>query len=295
LDFAEDRVGGRQAEWESCQIQSAFRLVWGGKDNTHFANGGLDMTTKSIKLLLLAVLMAFPFSAHAQMFSAYVMGKSDFTRGTGAAFARFDQGFGTGAEAGVEIIGIDLWGEALSMGSEQYMFTANLGYDQTFGKKWRFTVGAYTGPMVFMFPREESEPFQMSGTLRSALTASGVNPGRIEETYNDELRSKEDEISQYALGWNLARARVQMERKLVSKVFMGFSVQAAYHYLLNGDQIAADAKHQAVDDIDERFGLSEISPMIPQQIRTEIGAQELQTGKMDGLNYNLGAYLKVEI
>ena len=266
-------------------------VVEGKKPGKSTAKG---VSSNPIKLLL-AALMLLPVSAQADMFSAYVMGKSGYAHGTGAAFARFDQSFGSGAEAGVEIIGVDLWGEALDMGSSQYMFTANIGYDHTFGKKWRLTVGAYTGPMMFMFPREESDPLELSGTLRTALTASGMNPTEIEARYNQQVRGQEEEINQYSLGWNLVRARVQMERKLVQLVYVGLSAQAGYHYLLNGEQIAAEAKDRVIEDLDQQFGLSEVSPMIPEQMRSELGAEKLETDKLGGLNYNLGAYLKFEI
>ena len=252
------------------------------------------MKLNTIKMVI-ALFALMPMTAQADMFSAYVMGKSDFTNGSGPAFARFEQGFGSGAEAGLEIVGVDLWGEALSMGSGQHLFTANIGYDYTFGKKWRLTVGAYTGPILFTFPREESEDLTLSGTVRSALSASGVDPDMIENRYNDEVKGQEDMINQYSIGWNLVRARLQAERKLVKLVYIGVSAQAGYHYLLNGDQIAAEAKDQVIDDLDQQFGLSDVSPAIPGQIRTELGAEKLDTNALDGINYNVGAYVKLEI
>ncbi len=252
------------------------------------------MKLNTIKLVI-ALIAMLPMSAQADMFSAYVMGKSDFAKGTGPAFARFEQGFGNGAEAGVEILGVDLWGEAMSMGSGQHMFTANLGYDYTWGKKWRLTFGAYTGPILFTFPKEESEDLTLSGTTRSALSASGVDPDMIESQYNTEVKGQEDMINQYSIGWNLVRARLQAERKLVKLVYIGVSAQAGYHYLLNGDQIAAEAKDQVIDDLDRQFGLSDMSPAITDQMRSELGAESLDTQKLDGINYNVGAYVKLEI
>ena len=78
-------------------------------------------------------------------------------------------------------------------------------------------------------------------------------------------------------------------------VYIGVSAQAGYHYLLNGDQIAAEAKDRVITDLDEQYGLSEVSPTIPGQIRTELGAEKLDTNTLDGINYNFGAYVKLEI
>ena len=99
-----------------------------------------------------------PANAHADMFSSVCLRKSGIVNGTGTAFTDLNSSFGSGAEAGIELIGIDIFGEALKVGEDQFYFTANLGFDVTFGEKWRWTLGAHTGPMVFMSPHETSSP-----------------------------------------------------------------------------------------------------------------------------------------
>jgi hypothetical protein len=244
--------------------------------------------------LLIAAALCLPLSAHADMFSLYVAGKGGYVSGHGAAFSELQGPVGAGAEVGLELVGIDIWGEALKVGDDQFYFTANLGFDATFGTDWRFTIGAYTGPIVFMSPREQSESFSLSGTARSALTAQGINPDSVENEYND-AKHLEDELNRYALGWNLVRGTVQFERKLIPLVYVGLSAFAAYHYLLRGEELAANEKENQFQRMDQTYRFSQTDPVVAQQLREEFGAKALDESKLGGFNYNVGAYLKVEI
>ena len=52
-----------------------------------------------------------------------------------------------GVEAGIELLGMDLWGEAVWMANSQAMYSGNFGFDLTFGSDLRVNVGLYTGPI----------------------------------------------------------------------------------------------------------------------------------------------------
>jgi hypothetical protein len=245
---------------------------------------------------MIALLSMFivPATAHADLFSVYVSGNSSMIKGQGSAFEYFDRSIGSGAEAGIELLGVDIWGEALNMGNDQLYFTANLGFDLTYGKKWRFSTGLYTGPVLFMRPQVESGAFELSGSVRSALSAAGIDPTMVENEYN-EVKGQEDELSQYALGWNLARVRLQFERELVPLVYVGIGGQGSYHMMLTGDQAASAAKHDIANDLDSRYQLNQMNPQLSTELRSELGAKKLDTDALGGFNFSLNAYVKVEI
>ena len=141
------------------------------------------MNHQLIKLSALIGLLVLPLTAHADLFSMYVSGKGSYANGSSNAFNHLDSTMGAGAEAGLELVHVDIWGEALNMGADQFYFTANLGFDVTFGQKWRCNLGFYTGPVLFMRPEQTSEPFALSGTMRSALSAAGIDPTMVESQY----------------------------------------------------------------------------------------------------------------
>ena len=252
------------------------------------------MISRSTLLIAVVALFTLPSVAQADMFSMYVSGSSGYVAGQGDSYDYFDQKVGSGAEAGLELLGVDIWGEALKMGQEQYLFTANLGFDLSFGKKWRTNIGLYTGPIVFMRPEEESAPFALSGTMRSALTAQGIDPTMVENEYNQN-KADEDELNRYAFGWNLARTRIQFERELFPLVYLGLGGQVAYHYMVTGEEVAGEAKNTVADDLESRYGLDQMNPSLSTDLRKELGAEAIDREKIGGFNYAFNAYLKIEI
>ena len=250
---------------------------------------------KSLTFRIIVLIgLAIPTLAHADLFSVYVAGKTGLVDGQGEAFDYFDQSVGNGAEAGIELLGVDIWGEALKMGTEQFYFTANLGFDGTFGQKWRLNLGLYTGPVLFMRPKQESDPFALSGTLSNSLSQAGLDPSRIESEYN-QAQDQEDELGRYALGWNLARTKVEFERELVPLVYLGLGAQAAYHYMLTGADAAADAKNTIANDLETSVGGAAMNPELSSQLRNELGAKKLEISELGGFNYSVTAYLKIQI
>ena len=84
------------------------------------------------------------------------------------------------------------------MGTEQFYFTANLGFDGSFGDKWR-SIGLFTGPVLFMRPKQESEPFALSGTPAALCHRQGLTPPWSRDEYNN-AQADEDELNRYAFG-----------------------------------------------------------------------------------------------
>ncbi len=253
------------------------------------------MKNRLAHVAIFTALCAIPLTAQADLFGIWVTGKSGYVNGNAPVFKNFDNTVGNGAEAGIELLGIELWGEAMKMGTDQFLMTANLGFDVGFGDTWRFNMVAYTGPMVFMFPEKEKDPFVLPGVVRSALTASGIDPTTVESTYNDEFIKKEQTLERYSFGWNIVRARIQLERKLAPLIFLGVEGEAGYHYLVTGAEVAAEAKSAAVDNLDQQYQLSRVDPGIPDALRDMVGAEEVEPDNLDGVNYNAGVYLKIQI
>ena len=115
-----------------------------------------------------------------------------------------------------------------------------------------------------------------------------------ENEYND-AKSQEDELNRYAFGWNLARTRLQFERELVPLVYLGVGGQFAYHYMITGADVAGEAKHNVATDLDARYGLSRMNPDLSRNLKSELGAKEIDRDKISGFNYAFNAYIKIEI
>ncbi len=235
-----------------------------------------------------------PTAASADVFTVWAAAKGDWVGGTGDVYTRFDEPVGYGAEAGVEVLFIDLWGEALVMGTEQFLFTLNAGFDVAVGDETRFVVGLFTGPMFFGFPEQKTESLNIDGDARSALTAAGVSNkdiDAIEDGYNSSLESQ-DELSRFAVGWNVARLQLNIEFELNPVLYFGIGGEVGYHFLLSGEEAAAGAKNQAIDDVEKEHDLpSEAS----QALRDEVGAEEVDPESLDGMNFQAGVYLKLEL
>ena len=91
------------------------------------------------------------------------------------------------------------------------------------------------------------------------------------------------------------RASLRFERRLIPLVYLGVSGFGAYHYLLRGEEIAAHEKDNQLNRLDETYQLSQTNPEVASQIRTELGAKPIDQSKLGGFNYNVSAYIKIEI
>ncbi len=241
-------------------------------------------------LVVLALALA-PTLAHADIFTIWAAGKADYVTGSGDVYKRFDAPFGYGAEAGIEVLYIDLWGEALIMGTDQYLFTVNAGFDFAFGEDTRFSLGLFTGPMFFGFPEQEVQTVQASRLQAAGLPAETAN--KVADEYNKRAQEEQD-LSRLAVGWNLVRLQANLEFKLASILYLGVGAEGGYHFLLSGEEAAGDAKAQALDNAIAKIDDVELTNEQERKLRDELGAEEVDTDNLDGFNIQVGAYLKLE-
>ena len=82
-----------------------------------------------------------PQVAHADFIGLWLKPKVNYIEGTGEVFKRFEGLPGYGLEAGVELLGLSLWGDYQMMGNEQFWASGNLGIDFSFGSDLKLTLG----------------------------------------------------------------------------------------------------------------------------------------------------------
>lgn len=246
-----------------------------------------------------SVLLGAPPAA-ADNFTFWALGKGVHVGGTGDVFTNFEGPFAGGVELGIELFQVELFGEALLLGAEQYMFTMNLGVDFSWGENLRFTIGAFTGPLFFLFPPSEAPAGLnldgLSANERTALELAAMEAGfdSLEDLASqfDDAADAQADLERTAVGWNLARVRIAVDVLLGDTVAIGLLAQIGYHYMITGEEIAAGAKNEAVDRFGDEYGLDgEIRTLI----RDAVGAEAVDTGNLDGFNYNLGLFLMIEL
>jgi hypothetical protein len=248
----------------------------------------------AIKILVLLVTMSWTMTAQAETFSLWVTGKTGVAGASDNAFKRFDSQVGSGAEAGLELFSVSLFGEAINMGTNQMLLTANLGWDTSWGTDWRFNLGFFTGPVVMMFPNAQNG-VETPSPERVALEEQGIDTSALDAELDNGFLMREEELAKLNLGWNLLRTRLQFERRLFPTAYLGISFDGAYHMVATGEEVAAGAKHMMLNQMQQRQGLDTAEPAMEETLRAEIGAEALDPSKMGGFNYNVGAYLKFQI
>lgn len=242
-------------------------------------------------LLSLIAAMALPAVAHADIFSFRIGPKGDFIGGSGDVYQRFENRLGIGAEVGLEVLFIDLYADFMAMGDQQYFSTINLGFDYSTGKAVRFNIGLHTGPMFYIFQKEAPEPLNMPADVRQVLEQAGIPVDRVVQSYN-EAADKEAELGRLAFGWNLARLRTEVEFRLAPVLYLGLQGSVGYHYLISGEEVAAGAKNQAVEDVAREYG---IQPAEKELIRDTVNAKPVDVSKLNGVNFNTGLFLRIEL
>jgi len=247
--------------------------------------------------IILLTLFTAPSMANADLISAYLSGKVDYVQGTGGAFENLETTLPFGVEAGVELLGMELWGEALIMGDDQYLMTANFGFGIEIGGDIRITAGAYTGPMFFKFNPEENSGLEIPSDVRAILDSGAVpiSSADIEAQYNEEFADKESTASEFAAGWNLLRGRFLLEYSLLPFVTLGVGGHAGYHFVLSGDDAVADLRGRAIDTIAEEYKLDDLDSSIKPKLKEAVGAKPIDESELKGVNYNVGAFLKVKL
>lgn len=239
-----------------------------------------------------AACAAAPSTASADLLTFYAGAKADYVGGAGDVYKRFDSSMGYGAFAGLEVVGLELWGDALIMGDGQYLFTTNLGVDLSFGEQIRVILGVDTGPMIFRFREQNAAPLVIPQGVRNVI---GEDTAREIEGEYEKYRGAEEEASRWAIGWNVLRARLRVEHQIASSfAYLGFGANMGYHYLLNGEDVAADSKSGAIDQLESEYPDARDLGAFD-ELREVTNARELDVDELHGINYNFGLYLRLEI
>ena len=209
----------------------------------------------SIACALTGALILTAAPARADVLTVWAAAKGVVTGGTADIFVNYEGTVAGGVEAGVELFGIDLYGEALLLAPDQYFLTANLGIDLSFGDSLRLDVGGFTGPMFFVFPEDGSAP--PTGLQLDNLTAQeqeALRIGAMAAGYNslDELNAAfaeqsmlEEDLNRLDVGWNIVRARARYVRsaprkaRLVMDHIRGKRVEQAQAILTHAPRAAA--------------------------------------------------------
>jgi hypothetical protein len=238
-----------------------------------------------------AALVGAPAVASADVFAVWFAGKGDTFGGTGDVFQTFDNRFGGGAELGVELLFFSLYGEAIAMSKDQFLFTANLGVNVSVGKDVRLTLGAYTGPLFFLFPEQPVEGVDLSALSADQVEALGYDDRAALEAKFDTYLERQQELSRLAVGWNLGRARLDLDARLAPGLYLGLTGQAGYHLLISGEDVAAGAKNAALD----RFAAdNDLPDEVVAPLRDALGARAIDQKALNGLNYEANLHLRVE-
>jgi hypothetical protein len=177
------------------------------------------------------------------------------------------------------------------MGDQQYFGTVNLGFDVSVGDDIRLNVGLHTGPMFYIFQKEEAEPLVVPSGVAQQLRDAGVDVDEVVDFYNQSAE-EEAELGRLALGWNLARLRTEVEFKLAPVLWFGFQGSVGYHYLISGEDVAAGAKNQAVEDAAREYNIQTPEKEL---LRDTVGAKPVDVENLNGVNFNAGAYFRIEL
>ena len=271
----------------------------GTKQLGEFAYMNRIFSSKGLLAVLFGLLVSMSVPAQAKLFSPWVAVKGANTGGNSDLFVYFDGPLAGGLEGGIELLNIDIFGEALLMGSDQYLFTGNLGFDLDLGDTLWLELGLFTGPIFFHFPETEAETgpdwslltdSERMG-LEAAAQLAGFNDLSALEAEFGMYTQMEEELSKWVFGWNVARVRAGTGVSLFPGFHIGVYAQVGYHILINGEDIAAGAKNQAIDQI-------AMENMLPEEVtaalRKAVAAKPVDPQKLNGINYNAGLLAKIQ-
>jgi hypothetical protein len=246
-----------------------------------------------LKTVTIALLFLAPTVAQADLISAWVGAKGAHISGTGGVFENIDSNFGGGVEAGLEVLGMEFMAEGFILGADQYMFTGNFGFDVGFDLGVRISAGAYIGVIGFVMPEPESSGINIPADIRTRLGAGGDQlADAIESGYNDAYGDQASELEKYAFGGQ-ARLRLQLDYAIVPFVYVGAEGSVGYHLMFSGDDATAAAKSAALDE-----ALKDAPTPVPEDLKadlkTAVGAEDPNVDDLNGTNYNVGVYIKLE-
>ena len=246
-------------------------------------------------LLSLAAIGVLAPQAHADLFGIWLKPKVDFVSGTGEVFERFEGQPAGGIEAGVQLLGISIWGDMEWMANSQYLGSLNLGYDLSFGDEIKFTIGGYGGVIFFGFPsnnESSSISAEQRAQIEGLLSPVGVSYDVFEDAYQENFGAL-DQISDKAAGLNL-RARASVEYKLLPLLSVGVQGSVARHVLISGEEFSNSAKSLAVDAFVEGQALDDtMKADVSSGLKSALGAEDSGSGDYAGVNYSVGAFVNL--
>ena len=250
------------------------------------------MQFRSLHALVMACLITLPSVASADLISVWMAGKGSYVSGTGGVFENLEPGVAGGVELGIEVLNIDLMGEAYLLGGDNYMFTGNIGMDFSLDLGIRATVGAYLTAFLFKFPEAEAQGLNLDSMTQDTL--NGIQAGladSIDEAYQTEFGSTAGELSQWAAGIG-PRLRFQLDKSIAPMVYIGVEGAMGWHIMLSGDDVTAEAKRQALNQVIKD---NMIPDSVADELRAATGADEsIEDKDLNGKNYSFGAYLKLD-
>jgi hypothetical protein len=218
-------------------------------------------------------------------------------------FKRFEGSPAFGVEGGLELLGLSLWADYEQMSNEQFWATVNLGLDLSLDvSDVTLSVGAYGGGVFFGFPPSATTSASAldanSAPIQQALEAAGLTNsyGAFKAKY-EELQRQEESISNTAFGLN-ARLRGALEYNLNSFISVGAQVGAGWHFVLSGEQAAADVKARAVDGFVSSQGAAvpaQYAEQLKRELKRALGAEEADVKDLKGVNYSAGAFVSFHL
>lgn len=243
-------------------------------------------------LAVCALTVSCPVAARADLLTFSAAGKALTTGGTGYLADVWDGPFGYGVEAGIEVLGIDVLGEAYMFAPDQYQFSGNLGFDMDFGETVRVTPGLLAGAIVYYLP----EPTNPSGldvdTLPADVKAQigADNLAKIDAKYRDF--AEDEEMANRTLTALTTRARLTVEYAILPLLYIGAEADVGLHYLVSGSDATTKAKR---DLIASQKAENPAATEAYDALGDAIGANGDTEIDRTGLNYSAGLFLKVEL
>ena len=250
-----------------------------------------------------ALTLAAPKEARADLFGLWVKPKFDYLSGTGDVFKRFEGSPAGGIEAGIELLGLSLWGDYEAMKNEQYWATVNLGIDFALDvSDFTLTLGAYGGGVFFGFPPNEDAQGALDDNS-AQISAVFMNAGLPDSAYTSfqskykEIQDSDAAVSNMAFGLN-ARLRGSLEYNITDFISVGAQFSAGWHVVMSGEAASADVKSRAVDAFVKTQGAAipeTYKAQLTQELKDALGAEEVNTDDLKGVNYSLGAFVNFHI
>jgi hypothetical protein len=233
----------------------------------------------------------------ADAIELWLGGQGDIFAVSSDLYERTDNIFAGGLNAGFHLGLIGLYAEALMMESEQYLITANMGAGLNFGDTFTFGLGAFTGPMLFIYPEAETpqgvDLSRLSDAQKTLLLSAGEFSSLDEaEAAFDPFGESESELNRLAFGWNLLRVRADLSYGLFGPIRLGLAGQVGYHLLISGQDTVAGAKNQAIDAYALQYNLPNA---LTEGMRDAMGAEPIDSDGLNGFNYDINFYLRFQL